>query len=73
MCGCVPGCEARDLKEVERAGLIDAGYKLDSDVFGRDIASPPNANGDFNSALHHYCRAGHPKPRRPTWHQRVLA
>lgn len=70
-CGRVPGTVGRPLTYEERHGLIDAGYKVDTNALGDDIASGPTDSGN-NDALAHYCRAGHPKPIRQTWHQRVL-
>lgn len=73
MCGCVPGTVSRPLKEAERYGLLDAGYRVSTNVHGDDTASGPNDRGNFNDALAHFHRAGHPKPKRPTWHERVMA
>lgn len=73
ICGCVPGLGGRDLTLEERAGMLDAGFKLATNVFGEDIASGPQDGGNFNDALSKYCRAGHPKTNRQTWHQRVLS
>lgn len=72
-CGCVPGTVSRPLLLAERWGLEDAGYVVAVNAVGDDIASPPDRRGYFNDALAHFCRAGHPKPVRLTWHQRLLA
>lgn len=72
-CGCVPGTVSRPLNEAERYGLIDAGYKVKVNAVGDDIASGPSDAEHYNDALAHFHRAGHPKPKRPTWHERVLS
>ena len=72
VCGLVPGCQARDLTFEEAHALRELGYELAEDVFGDDIAAPPDTKGHFNQALAHYHRAGHPKSTRPTWQQLLL-
>ncbi len=73
ICGCVPGCENRDLTSKERQALLELGYKVEQDVFGRDIAMRPKGGpGWFNQALFEYHKAGHPTTDRPTWHERLL-
>jgi hypothetical protein len=71
-CGRVPGTVSRPLTLEERHGLRDAGYKLDTNALGDDIASGPTDADHYNDALAHYCRAGHPKTYRRTWQQRIL-
>lgn len=70
ICGAVRGTVGRPLSRDERYGLLDAGYKLASDVFDRDIASQDGVN--FNDGLSIYHLAGHPKPQRETRFARVL-
>jgi hypothetical protein len=68
----VPGTVGRPLTEAERYGLIDKGYVVRENVHGDDIASPPDGRGYYNDALAHFHRAGHPKPLRRSWHERVV-
>lgn len=72
LCGCVPGTVSRPLKPAERRELLDRGYKLDKNVHGDDIASPPKDGRDFNDALAHYHRAVCAPLGYPTWHSWVL-
>lgn len=71
-CGRVPGTVSRPLTHLERLGMLDAGFKLDKNVHGDDIASDPHPKGGWNDALHVFCRAGHPKTIRSTWHEKVM-
>lgn len=71
-CGVVPGTVSRPLTGIERCGLLDAGFKLSTNVHGDDIATGPKDGNNWNDALAHFHRAGHPKTVRPTWYERVL-
>ena len=72
-CGHVPGeRHGRALTTRELWGLADAGYTLDRNRDGDIIAAAPLVHV-YAPALLQFHRAGHPKPTRPTWHQRILA
>lgn len=75
VCGHVPGeryGNTRALTTQELWGLQDAGYILDHDINGNEIVGSLDRPGIYVPALLQFHRSGHPKPTRPTWHQRVL-